>query len=108
MAAGCGKLDVSGKWKITLKWDKRAVYEGEPPPPTIFRLHLKDGIVYHKKKQVGDYSVRRKRLILKITKMKIICYGDLAEENYCEGDISYYPASEIYGTWTGERYQPNR
>lgn len=100
----CSKPDVSGRWKVTLKWDKRAVFQGEPPPPTILQLHLKEGLIYHDEKEVGNYKVKGDRLKLKIRKMKIICYGDLEKESRCRGDISYYPAGEIYGTWTGKRY----
>lgn len=103
ISSGCSKADVSGRWKLTLKWDKRAVYEGKPPPPTIFQLVFKDGRVYHEEKEVGEYLVKGKRLRVKLRKMKVICYGDLEGENRCRGEISYYPAGEIYGTWTGER-----
>jgi hypothetical protein len=99
----CSETDLTGTWKLTLKWDKRAVFQGEPPPPNIFQIDFKEGKLFMDNKEIGDYRMKRSRVKLKITKMKIICYGEFTEKNHLEGEISYYPASEIYGTWTAER-----
>ena len=100
----CGKADLNGRWKLTLNWDERSVYEGKPPPPNILDLVFKDGKIFEDKKQVGSYVVKSsKRVKVRPAKMKIICYGTLTDNDHMHGDISYYPASEIYGTWTAER-----
>ena len=104
--SACGQVDAEGKWKLTLKWDERAVYEGEPPPANIFCIHLKDGKVYEDNKEVGTYKIKA-RIRLKIKGLKIICYGAFTDENHMSGETSYYPANEIYGTWTAERLSGN-
>ncbi len=104
IVSGCGKVDLNGQWEITLKWDERAVFEGEPPPPTILRFQFKDRKLYKGKEEVGMYDQRGgDRIKIRPTNMKIICYGHIIDESHMEGDISYYPASAIYGTWTAER-----
>lgn len=106
-AAGCGKTDLTGKWEVTLTWDERSVFSGEPPPPNIYQMDFKEGKLYVGKEEVGSYKQRPgKRIRIRITKMKIICYGKMAGKNAMGGDISYYPVSEIYGTWTAERTEP--
>jgi hypothetical protein len=104
VASGCDKIDVAGKWEMTLTWDERSVFEGEPPPPTVLQLELKNGKVFNGKEDVGNYLHKRgKRVRIRPGRMKIICYGDIIDVNHMEGDISYFPSSEIYGTWTAKR-----
>lgn len=104
LSSGCGKVDLNGNWELTLKWDERAVFEGEPPPPNILRFEFRDGKLYKGKEEVGMYDQRGgSRIKIRPTNMKIILYGHIIEKNHMEGDISYYPASAIYGTWTAER-----
>lgn len=103
-AVGCSKTDVTGKWEMTLNWDERSVFEGKPPPPTVLKLEFKEGKVFSGKEEVGDYMHRSgTRIRIRPGKLKIICYGDIIDVNHMEGDISYYPSSEIYGTWTAKK-----
>ncbi|MCP5108460.1 MAG: hypothetical protein GY950_34060 [bacterium] len=103
-AAGCGKTDLTGKWEVTLTWDECSVFKGEPPPPNIYQMEFKDSKLYVGKEEVGDYNQRpAKRIKLRLTKMKVICYGKMTGKNQMGGEISYYPSSEIYGTWTAVR-----
>ena len=94
LTSSCGQVDVTGKWKVTLKWDERAVYEGEPPPATIFTAELKDGKIYVDKKESGTYKIKA-RIRLKIKRLKIICYGTFTDENHMSGEISYFPAKAL-------------
>ncbi len=104
VAAGCSQTDLTGKWEMTLKWDERSVFEGKPPPPTILELEFRDGKVFKGKEEVGDYIRKSsKRIRVRPGRMKIICYGDILDVNHLEGEITYYPSSEIYGTWTAKR-----
>lgn len=104
VAAGCGKTDVAGKWEMTLIWDERSVFEGAPPPPTVLQLEFRDGKVFDNDEEVGYYMHRRgKRVKIRPAKLKVICYGDLIDDNHMEGDVSYFPSSEIYGTWKAKR-----
>jgi hypothetical protein len=100
----CKKADLNGRWQLTLNWDERSVFEGKPPPPNVLKLEFTDGKIYEEKIEVGSYVLKSSgRVKIRPAKMKIICYGNISDENHMSGDISYYPSSEIYGTWTAER-----
>ncbi len=102
--SACGKTDVSGKWKLTLKWNEKTSFKGEAPPPSVHILVFKDGKVYKQGgEESGTIKIRARRIRLRPGKIKIICYGELIDKNHMEGQISYFPTSEIYGTWTAER-----
>lgn len=104
ITGGCDKTDLTGKWELTLNWDERSVFEGKPPPPTVLELELKEGNVFSGKEAVGDYAHRAgKRVRIRPGRLKIICYGKIIDADFMGGDISYYPSSEIYGTWTAKR-----
>jgi hypothetical protein len=104
LSPGCGKVDLNGNWELTLTWDERSVFEGEPPPPTILRFQFRDGKLYKGKEEAGIYDQGGgDRIKIRPTNLQIMCYGHIIDENHMEGEISYYPASAIYGTWTAVR-----
>jgi hypothetical protein len=102
----CGKREMSGKWKLTLTWNKNASLAGEAAPPAVHILVFKDGKVYKEGgEESGTIKIKGRRIRLRPGKIKIICYGELIDENRMEGRISYFPTSEIYGTWTAVRLE---
>lgn len=104
ITGACRKTDLAGKWEITLKWDERSVFGGAPPAPTVLTLEFKEGKVFNEEEEVGYYMNKTgTRVRIRPAKMKIICYGNFLDENHMEGDINYFPSSEVYGTWTAKR-----
>ena len=104
ISGGCRKTDMTGKWEMTLKWDERSVFEGAPPAPTVLNLEFKNGKVFNEGEEVGYYMNKTgTRVRIRPAKMKIICYGNFIDDNHMEGEITYFPASEVYGTWTARR-----
>ncbi len=102
---GCKKVDLTGRWKLTLKWDERSVFSGPPPAPTVVIIRLEKGVIFHGDEVVGSYQSKSAgRVKLKLKKRTIILHGALDAKEIITGDISYYPASEIYGTFECHRF----
>lgn len=105
-ATACKKPDIQGKWRLTLKWDERAVFSGAPPPPTVEEVILKEGKIYraHDANPIGVYFQKRgQKIRLKLPHIKVILYGELSDKDRMEGDISYFPVSEYFGTFIAAR-----
>lgn len=102
--SGCKSYDVTGKWELTLKWSSASSTNGTAPPPTVHTIVLRDGKVFQGKQETGYYKLKGERIRFRPGKIKILCYGTLTDANHMSGEISYFPTSTNYGTWTAERH----
>jgi hypothetical protein len=105
---GCSKMDVTGHWKLTLKWGPNASHNGIAPPPTSYVLLFKDGKIFDNNRETGYYVAKPNRIRIRPGKIKILCYGTYIDDNHMEGEISYFPTSERFGTWKAERVAAKR